>query len=403
MNFPFEGTIPISCRTHYSSRVNLTDVLSNETLRQAEFPVTRKKVFLAHAAVAPIPQRVAAAVRQYAELCTQGDQETLLPVSQMQQSRALAARLLGARPEEIAFVGPTSNALSLVAAGLRWRKGDNLILYLDDYPSNVYPWMALSEKGVEVRCLTTQSLGRIRPQDVLGHVDERTRLVALASCHFVSGHRIDLDAIGSWLRARQVLFCVDAIQTVGAFPTPVEHVDFLAADAHKWLLGPCAAGILYVRREIQDQLHPVLLGWHNVQCPDFVAREHITLRSDARRYEAGTHNLLGLVGLHAAMELLLEVGIDAIAAELLRKRAFLVPALQARGFTVLGANAAPENTSGIVSFTKADADMPAVQQRLETAGIVTSLRTDRTGKRYVRLSPHFYNTDAELQHLLDSL
>jgi cysteine desulfurase / selenocysteine lyase len=383
--------------------VKLTDVLSNETLRHNEFPVTRQKVFLAHAAVAPIPQRVAAAVREYAELCTQGDQETLLPVAQMQESRGLAARLLGARPDEIAFVGPTSNALSLVAAGLRWRKGDNVVIYLDDYPSNVYPWMALGERGVEVRCLTTQSLGRIRPQDVLGHVDERTRLVALASCHFVSGHRIDLERIGSWLRARRVLFCVDAIQTIGAFPTPVENVDFLAADAHKWLLGPCAAGMLYVRREIQDELQPVLLGWHNVQCPDFVARENIALRSDARRYEAGTHNLLGLVGLHAAMELLLEVGIDVIAAELLRKRALLVPALQARGFTVLGANAAPENASGIVSFSRADADMATVQKRLEAAGIVTSLRTDRTGKRYIRLSPHFYNTDAELQHTLDSL
>jgi cysteine desulfurase / selenocysteine lyase len=383
--------------------VNLTEVVSNETLRHREFPVTRDKVFLAHAAVAPIPSRVAAAIRDYAELCTQGDQETLLPVAQMQQSRALAARLLGARPEEIAFVGPTSNALSLVAAGLDWRKGDNLVIYLDDYPSNVYPWMALSEKGVEVRCLTTQSLGRIRPQDALGHVDERTRLVALASCHFVSGHRIDIESIGSRLRARRILFCLDAIQTVGAFPTPVEHVDFLAADAHKWLLGPCAAGILYVRKEIQDQLHPVLLGWHNVQCPDFVAREHIALRSDARRYEAGTHNLLGLVGLHAAMELLLEIGIDTIAGDLLRKRALLVPALQQRGFAVLGANADPPNTSAIVSFSKPETDMATIHERLQSAGIITSLRTDRTGKRYIRFSPHFYNTDAELQHALESL
>jgi cysteine desulfurase / selenocysteine lyase len=383
--------------------VNLTEVLSNETLRHAEFPVTRDKVFLAHAAVAPIPRRVAAAIRDYAELCTQGDQETLVPVTQMQQSRGLAARLLHARPEEIAFVGPTSNALSLVAAGLDWRKGDNLLIYLDDYPSNVYPWMALSERGVEVRCLTTQSLGRIRPQDVLGHVDERTRLVALASCHFVSGHRIDLESIGSRLRARQILFCLDAIQTVGAFPTPVEHVDFLAADAHKWLLGPCAAGILYVRKEIQDQLRPILLGWHNVRCPDFVTREQITLRTDACRYEAGSHNLLGLVGLHAAMELLLEIGIDVIAEELLRKRALLIPALQERGFAVLGANAASSNASGIVSFSKPDTDMAALYERLQSAGVVASLRTDRTGKRYIRFSPHFYNTDAELQRALDAL
>src|SRR5262249_7075721 len=154
------------------------------------------------------------------------------------------------------------------------------------------------------------------------------RLVALASCHFISGYRLQLDEIGAELHKRGILFCVDAIQTVGAFPTPVTHIDFLAADAHKWMLGPCAAGLLYVRRDVQDRLQPVALGWNNVRCPNFVAQEELAFRSGAKRYEAGSHNLLGLVGLHAAIELLHEIGIEQIAAELLRKRAWLVPALQ---------------------------------------------------------------------------
>src|SRR6185436_5501731 len=137
---------------------------------------------------------------------------------------------------------------SLVASGLKFRRGENILVYFDDYPSNVYPWMALVEQGVQVRLVNTRGLGLIRARDVMGQVDENTRLVALASCHFVSGYRIEIDSIGKFLRERGILFCLDAIQTLGAFPTTVENVDVLAADAHKWLLGPCAAGLLYVRR-----------------------------------------------------------------------------------------------------------------------------------------------------------
>ena len=383
--------------------MTLSEILSNEALRHREFPVVREKIFLAHAGVCPLPQRVAEAIRQYAGLCTQGDQETLLPAFQLGRARELAASLLKAQPEEIAFVGPTSLALSFIAGGLPLRKNDNVLIYFDDYPANVYPWLALAEKGVEVRLLNTRELGRIRPADVLGQVDERTRLVALASCHFVAGFRIELQAIGAALKKRDILFCVDAIQTLGAFPTTVENIDFLAADAHKWLLGPCAAGILYVRRSLQDRLRPTVYGWNNVRCPNFVAQEDLVFRSDARRYEAGSHNLLGLVGLNAALEFLLEVGIDNIAAELLRKRSWLVPALETKGYTVLQAAAPPENASGIVTFFRPDVDSAALHQRLEAAQITTSLRTDRSGRRYIRLSPHFYNTDAELRRLLDLL
>src|SRR5438128_7430056 len=214
----------------------------------------------------------------------------------MHHPRALAARLLNARPDEIAFVGPTSLALSFIAAGLPWRKNENVLIYFDDYPANVYPWMALAERGVEVRFLSASEPGRLRPLDVIGQVDEQTRLVALASCHFVSGYRVDLKAIGQALHERNILFCVDAIQTLGAFPTSVEQIDFLAADAHKWVLGPCAAGILYVRRSLQEKLRPPVYGWNNVRCPNYIAQEQIVLRSHAQRYEPGTHNWLGLVG-----------------------------------------------------------------------------------------------------------
>jgi cysteine desulfurase / selenocysteine lyase len=381
--------------------MTLTEVLNNEELRRHEFPVTRDKIFLGHAGDCPLPRRVAEAVTNYARQATTGDQEKFAYPAILETGRKLGAQLLNCKPDEVAFVGPTSLALSFLASGLKLRKGDNILVYFEDYPSNVYPWMALAEQGVEVRLMNTRGLGLIRPKDVMGQVDENTRLVALATCHFISGYRIDIEAIGKYLRKRNILFCLDGIQTLGAFPTTVEAVDMLSADAHKWLLGPCGAGLMYVRGSVQGMINPPIYGWNNVRCPDFVAQEQIVLRTGAQKYEAGTYNLLGLVGLVTAIELLLELGIENIARELLRKRALLVPALQAKGFTVLQADAPAENASAIVSFCRPGSEMAELHQKLTDARVVTSLRSDRTGQKYIRLSPHFYNTDAELERMLE--
>ena len=382
--------------------MTIAEILSNEDLRRHEFPVAKKKIFLAHAGVCPLPRRVADAMVDCATKSTLGDQEEFM-LGRLGEARKLGARLLNCQPEEIALVGPTSLALSFVASGLSFRRGDNILIYHDDYPANVYPWMSLAEKNVQVRLLNTRGTGVIRPRDVAGQIDENTKFVALASCHFISGFRLEYAEIGKLLRERGILFCLDAIQTVGAFPTTVEHVDFLAADGHKWLLGPCGAGIFYVRRELQEKLNPPIYGWHNIRNPNFVAQETIEFRKDARKYEAGTQNLIGLTGLIASMEMALELGVDNIAAELLRKRSWFLPELQKRGFNVLNANEKPENAGSIFSFNHPGKEMAALHKKLTDAGIVTSLRTDRAGKNYIRISPHFYNTDAELQRVLELL
>ncbi len=382
--------------------MTLTEILSNEELRQHEFPVAKNKIFLGHAGVCALPRRVAQAMTDCANEATLGDQEAFV-MHRIEATRQAGAKLLNCQPDEVSLVGPTSLALSFVAAGLNFRKGDNILIYHDDYPSNVHPWMALADKGVKVRLLNTRSLGAIRKVDVMGQVDEDTKLVALASNHFISGHRIEHDAIGKFLRERGVLFCLDAIQTLGAFPTTVEHVDFLAADAHKWLLGPCGAGLLYVKKDLQDKLNPQVYGWHNVKNPNFVAQETIEFRKGAAKFEAGTHNLIGVVGLLAAMELALEIGVEAIGRELLRKRAWLVPALRAKGFNVLNADAKFENASGITSFFAANQDMSTLHQKLADGGVNAALRTDRKGQKYIRFSPHFYNTDAELHRAVELL
>ena len=386
--------------------MTIDQLQSNEELRRLEFPVARERIFLAHAGVSPLPRRVADALRDYLLQCTQRDQYSPVGEPRIRQTRELAARLIGAEAEEIALVGPTSLALSLAAAGLPLRKGDNILIYLDDYPANVYPWMALAEKGVQVRLMNVRELGKIRHVDVMGQVDEQTRLVALATNHFLAGFRPDLDEIGKYLRQRGIVFGVDVIQTLGAFPISVKYLDFLAAGAHKWLLGPCGAGIFYVRKSLQEKLRPTIYGGHNVRAPNFISQEHIVFLPDARRYEPGTADLMGIVGLRAGLEMLLEVGVENIAAELLRKRAWFVPALQQKGWTVLQADAPPLNASGIISFFRAGAepaDLVALFQKLRDAGIELSLRQDRSGRQYLRLSAHFYNTDAELRRVLEFL
>ena len=374
--------------------MNLPDLHINEALRQREFPVCADKVYLAHAGVSPVPACVTRAVHETAAAAALDDQEKGLG-DLLRTTRARAAEMLGADVGEVALIGPTTAGLSTVAAGLDWEASDEVLIYQDDFPVNVYPWLSLQTRGVTVRRLQTPELGQITPELVLEQLTNRTRLVALASCHFVSGWRIDHDAIGRALRERDILFCLDAIQTLGAFPTTVEHVDFLAADAHKWLLGPCAAGVFYVRRELQDRLAPSAFGWNNVRCPNYVAQEKMTLRTDARRYEAGSFNILGIAGLNAALGLLLEVGIDKIAADLAAKREWLVAALQAKGFEVIFPEA--ESVGGITSCWREGEDLKALGKQLAAENIIASVRADRSGRDYLRFSPHFYNTTAELE------
>src|ERR1043166_9522182 len=222
--------------------MTLTEILTNEELRRHEFPVARERIFLAHGGDCPLPRRVAEAIANYAHDSSTGDQEKCVYPAILEEGRKLACQLLNSQPEEVALVGPTSLALSFIASGLKLRKNSNILIYFDDYPSNVYPWMALADQGVEVRLMNTRGLGIIRARDVLGQVDENTALVALASCHFISGYRMDCQAIGKALHEQNILCCLDAIQTLGAFPTAVEHVDISRPTRTNGCLAPAAQG-----------------------------------------------------------------------------------------------------------------------------------------------------------------
>ncbi len=377
----------------------LHQLVDNEEKRREAFPICRNKIFMAHAAVTALPRVVADAIIRFTEESAANFENFAALLKSIQEARASAANLIGSSPEEIALIGPTSLGLSLFANGIDWRPGDEVICYLDDYPANVYPWLNLRSRGVTVRLLQPAETGALTPELVAQALTPKTRLVALASSNFVSGYRIDLNAIGKSLREKEVLFSVDAIQTLGAFPTTVEYVDFLSADAHKWMLGPLAIGIVYVRRECFDLCRPTLLGSWNIKAPGFVAQEEIEFQPTAQRYEPGAMNVMGIFGMKAAMDLLLEIGIDRIAERIQRITARLAGGLEGLGFTSLGPTGGP-NASGIVTVSRPGTEMEVLFERLSAANIVCSSRQDRQGRHYIRFSPHFYNTEAEVDRVL---
>lgn len=382
---------------------SITEIQNDPGLRHELFPVTREAIYLAHAGVCPIPKRVQEAITNYAIASTLQDQEDCFDPSLLTSIREKTGQLCGVDASEVALVGPTSNALSMIASGIPFQSGENVVIYYDDYPSNVYPWMALQDKGVEVRHVKPSALGRIEVSDVEKCLDSRTKLVALASCHFLSGYRIDVESIGRMLRERGILFSLDMIQTLGAFDTPLEWVDFAAADSHKWLLGPCAAGVMYVRKEIQSEFNPPVHGWHNVRCPDFVAQPELSFRQDARKYEAGSPNFLGLAGLEVCFTMIHEFGQQAISEALQDHRKYLVDGLLSRGMEVLGDDLESHQSGGMISFYREGLDLPMIHRRLAQEKITISLRRDRSMQQYLRLSPHYYNNVIDFDTFFQAL
>lgn len=379
---------------------------SDESFRLAEFPVAKESIFLGHAGVTIFPHRVAQTMRDYLDQASLSMQEYPEAWRRVNECRVTAAKLIGAKSSEISLIGPTSVGLNLVAQGLDWQPGDEVVCYPDDYPANVYPWTELERRGVVVKPLQPSVRGEITPSLVEAALTNKTRLVALASCHFLTGFRIEIDAIGQMLRERGVLFCLDAIQTVGAFETKVDHVDFLSADSHKWMLGPMSAGIFYVKEDLQERLRPSLLGSWNVRSPNFIAQPNIEFENGGRRYEPGALNISGILGMKSGIELLLETGIDKVSAQLLRLKTRLLSGLEPLGFTTLGPIEGV-NASGITTvFREADSGRTSLEQVAESLvgkGIHPSLRHDREGRAHLRFSPHFYNTEAEMERVVEAV
>ncbi len=371
----------------------------DEAERLGRFPVSARQIFLGHAGVTALPRCVADAMISHVRASCENHQEFGDVLRDIEKTRTVCAELIGADRSEIALLGPTSLGLSLFANGLTWEAGDELVCYEDDYPSNVYPWTALAARGVVIRFVRPERPGKITPEDVLRELSSRTRLVALASCHYLTGWRIDIDAIGAMLHERGVLFSVDAIQTLGAFPLNVRHVDFLSADAHKWMLGPMAIGIVYVAKRNFAICRPTLLGAWNVYSPQFIAQKAIEFPDSAQRYEPGVLNIAGVYGMRAGLEMILGTGLAAISAAILDIADYLHGILETEGYEFLSPPRTDPMRCGIVTARHPRADAAALFAALESNHITASLRMARDGGKWLRFSPHFYNTRAEIDRV----
>ena len=363
-----------------------------------EFPIVERLIHFNHAGVSPVSRRVAQAVTTFIAQATVVDRTVYAQWEARGDAvRAAFARLIGAQADEIAFVKNTSEGLSLVASGLDWRPGDNVIAVDGEYPSNIYPWFGLRRWGVETR-LVVPVQGRVRADDVRTLIDGRTRLLSVSLVDWNTGGRTDLAALGTLCRERRLLFCVDGIQGVGALQVDVERdgIDCLAAGGHKWLLAPEGCGGLFVSRRVVDRLQSVLHGWKSVTDADTYLPYHFTPRPDAAKFESGTPPQLGLHALGAAVDLLLEVGVPSIEQRILEMTERLADGLRARGADIVSPRA-PDARSGIVVFRLGD-HPDRLAAELNARGCVVRMRGGG-----IRVAPHFYNNEDDIARFLDIL
>jgi cysteine desulfurase/selenocysteine lyase len=363
------------------------------------FPLVDHYIHMNHAGVSPMSQRARAAIEQVVDASMNRPYRDGWAQDEADRVRALIARLINARADSIAITRSTGHGISLLAQGLDWKAGDNVVGAVGEYPANVYPWMALASRQVEYRQAKPVD-GRVRADDVFALVDAHTKVVALSHVEFWNGFRVDLETIGDECRRRGIVFAVDVMQSVGALRVDVGRlpVDFCAAGGGKWLIGPSGIGFLYCTPALLDRVRPVIVGARSVAGNDYFTYD-LTLAPGARRFEESVVSVLTTAAFSAAIDLLLEVGPDAIEERVLDLSQRLAKGLASCGCEIVEPwPRTRSESSGIVSFRKPGAKPQTVLRDLSAANVVARIHRD-----FVRLSPHFYNTDEEVDRVLDVL
>ena len=364
-----------------------------------QMPVSERWAYFDHAAVCPLPRPTQVAVSRWAEeAATDGDTGYPRWSAKVEELRESAAAMLGADSEEIALVRNTTEGINLVAEGFPWQPGDNVVTLADEFPSNQYPWINLADRGVETRRVPTEG-GKVDLDSLVDACSHRTRIITVSWVSYSSGWRNDVDRLAAIAHRCGALLFLDAIQALGVFPLDVGRtpVDFLAADGHKWLLGPEGAGIFFTRREHLDLLRPVGVGWNSVVHANDFSRIELTLKPTAARYEGGSQNTAGMIALGASLRLLARFGPDALGRRILDLTDLACQRLAEIGAVVLS-DRRPQQKSGIVVFDLPGRDLPAVRLRCLEQGVVLSHRAGR-----LRISPHAYNNPADVDRLIDAL
>lgn len=361
------------------------------------FPITKRKIYLNHASVGPLTTRAREAMERFLGVQIEGDVTKEL-LEGVEETRELAARLLGADPGEIAFVKNTSQGLIIPINALDWEKGVNVILNKDGFPANIYPWIYVLP-DVEKRYIELKGCENFI-EKCSSVVDERTKAVTVDWVDFLTGERVDLESLCDFCQKRGILLFVDGIQGLGAIKIDLStiKVDFFSSGASKWLFGPLGIGIMYISKRVLDRLKLTNTGWLSAQWVDFNNFSELPpLKNSAARYEEGTKNLIGIFGLMEHLKLILEIGPAEIEKRIFHLREILINGLKDKGCEILSP-ISKKNGSGIVTFKHVKTDSEVLYEELIKKKIIVSLRSG-----WIRVSPHFYNTDDEIKELLNNV
>ena len=372
--------------------------MSKDNIIQSEFPQAEGLIYLNHAGVAPWPARTRDAVVEFAgENVTYGASRYHLFIEKENRLRRQARALINAPSvDDIALLKNTSEALSVVAAGIRWNRGDNVVTSAEEFPSNWIPWDAQKIHGVTLKKVNIR--GRSSEQALIEACDNRTRLLSISSVQFSSGIRLDLELLGNFCKTNNILFCVDAIQSIGAHDIDVQGIqaDFVMADAHKWMLGPEGIALFYCNEAVRDELNLYQHGWHMTTTPDDFDIRSWQPSKTATRFEPGSNNLLGVHALSASLSLIEDLGMAYITQELEAKVSYLAERLAQIDRVCLITPEHPEQRAGIVAFQVSGTEQQALQKRLLENGVICALRGGA-----IRFSPHYYNTMSQIDKSLD--
>ena len=367
-------------------------------------PVAKTLAYFDHAAVAPLPSVAAQAITSWLDEATnQGDLYWPKWAKRVEIIRRNAAKLIGASADEIALTPNTSTSINFVAEGFPWKEGDNIVTFANEFPSNLYPWMNLHSRGVNTRVVQVEQ-GIAEIHRLFEACDEQTRLISLSWVSFSSGYRFtneQLHEIVQEAHRRGIYVMLDAIQGLGIFPLDVTdlEIDFLAADGHKWMLGPEGAGLFYIRQQHLDLLRPLMVGWHSVANAFDFSNIDWKPRQQASRYEGGTQNMVGTLGYGASLELLQNLGVSTtvspVADQILAYTQSARSQLEELGAEIHGSSDV-EHLSGITSFTIPNVDLAHLRSECMNIGVILSHRDGR-----LRISPHAYNNQEDLERLLN--
>jgi cysteine desulfurase/selenocysteine lyase len=378
-------------------RVDQADDL---TRWRREFAVTESHIYLDHAGVGPTPQRTLLALSDsFQRQARRGSLEHPWLHEQAEEARHDYATFIGARDDQIGHVGSTSAGISLIAAGLSWQTGDEVVVPAIDFPSAVLPWVMLEPRGVIIRRVPCED-GRVEIDRLLAACNARTRVMCVSWVQFSSGFKLDLHRLGEACRKRGIFLIVDGMQGVGALQINVAAlpIDALVTHSYKWLVGPQGVGWLYVADTLSGHLALSAAGLRTVGPRDSYFDHRFDMNRAVARFETGILNFHGIVGARASLGLLREVGTDVIEHRIHQLVARIFSGLQKLGYEVKGGLDRSQFQSGILAFNHPRYEAVACRDVLLDAGIVTSAREE-----YVRIAPHFYTSDAEVDAFLDKL